>query len=316
MTRPVPIVLLGPTAAGKSEIALHLAPLVGGEIVGADSRQIYRGLEIGTAAPSEEDRARVPHHLAAFLAPDEIYSAGRYAREARALLESLAARGVRPIVVGGSGLYIRALVAGLFTGPERDESLRAEFQERLERGGLESLREELRRVDPASWERILPGDSVRVIRALEVYRLTGQPISLLWREEARAALPVRRYGIRWERPALSVRIADRIQDQLRRGFLEETRALVARGLRPDAPGLHTLGYRELVAHVAGKSSLEDAVATIALRTRQLAKRQETWFRREPDTRWFTLRDPAEFPEIAREIAREMRDAEASRETRP
>ena len=316
MIRPLPIVLLGPTAAGKSEIALHLAPLVGGEIVGADSRQIYRGLEIGTAAPSDEDRARVPHHLASFLAPDEIYSAGRYAREARALLESLAARGVRPIVVGGSGLYIRALVAGLFTGPERDDTLRAEFQERLERDGLESLREELRRVDPVSWERILPGDPVRVIRALEVYRLTGQPISLLWSQEARAALPVRRYGIRWERAALSIRIADRIQDQLLRGFLEETRALVEQGLRPESPGLHTLGYRELVAHVTGKTSLEEAVSTIALRTRQLAKRQETWFRREPDTRWFSLRDPAEFPEIAREIAREVRDAEAAGETEP
>ena len=184
MIRPVPIVLLGPTAAGKSEIALHLAPLVGGEIVGADSRQIYRGLEIGTAAPTDEDRARVPHHLAAFLPPDEIYSAGRYAREARPLLATLEARGVRPIVVGGSGLYIRALVEGLFVGPERDETLRAELHERLGREGLDALREDLRRVDPVSWEKILPGDPVRVIRALEVFRLTGKPISLLRREGA------------------------------------------------------------------------------------------------------------------------------------
>ncbi|HEU4726221.1 MAG TPA: tRNA (adenosine(37)-N6)-dimethylallyltransferase MiaA [Candidatus Eisenbacteria bacterium] len=316
MTRPLPIVLLGPTAAGKSEIALHLAPLVGGEIVGADSRQIYRGLEIGTAAPSAEDRARVPHHLAAFLPPDEIYSAGRYAREARELLESFDARGVRPIVVGGSGLYIRALVGGLFTGPERDQGIRLELQARLERDGLDALREELKRVDPDSWARILPGDSVRVIRAIEVHRLTGAPISRLWREAARAPLPVRRYGIRWERPALSVRIADRIQDQLRRGFLEETRALLAQGLRPDAPGLHTLGYRELVTHLTGRTSLEEAVNTIALRTRQLAKRQETWFRKEPETRWFTVADAGEFPAIAREIARETLDAEASGETEP
>lgn len=304
MIRSLPIVLLGPTAAGKSEIALHLAPLVGGEIVGADSRQIYRGLEIGTAAPSTEDRARAPHHLAAFLPPDEVYSAGRYAREAKAVLATLEARGARPIVVGGSGLYIRALVEGLFAGPERDEAIRAELQARLEREGLEALREELQRVDPVSWGKILPGDPVRVIRALEVHRLTGKPISLLRREAARAPLPVRRYGIRWERPALSVRIADRIQDQLRRGFLDETRALVAQGLRPEAPGLHTLGYRELVAHLAGQGTLEEAVATIGLRTRQLAKRQETWFRREPETRWFTVREAGEFSEIAREIAKE------------
>ncbi len=304
MNRSIPIVLLGPTAAGKSEIALHLAPLLGGEIVGADSRQIYRGLEIGTAAPTDEDRARVPHHLASFLGPGEIYSAGRYAREVRPLLESLGERGVRPIVVGGSGLYIRALLQGLFAGPERDEGLRAEYRERLEQEGLEPLREELRAIDAEAWAKISPGDSVRVIRALEVFRLTGKPISLLRREAAVAPMPARRYGIRWERVPLSVRIADRIQDQLRRGFLEQTRALLGQGLPAAAPGLHTLGYRELVTHLEGLCSLDEAVSTIALRTRQLAKRQETWFRREPETRWFTLHDSAEFPSIAREIARE------------
>ncbi|HEY6572702.1 MAG TPA: tRNA (adenosine(37)-N6)-dimethylallyltransferase MiaA [Candidatus Eisenbacteria bacterium] len=313
MTRSIPIVLLGPTAAGKSEIALHLAPLLGGEIVGADSRQIYRGLEIGTAAPTDEERARVPHHLASFLGPEEIYSAGRYAREARTLLETLAARGVRPIVVGGSGLYIRALFQGLFAGPERNEPLRVELQARLEHEGLESLREELRGVDPEAWAKILPGDPVRVIRALEVFRLTGKPITQLRREAARAPMPARRYGIRWERAPLAVRIADRIQDQLRRGFLEQTRALLEQGLRAEAPGLHTLGYRELSAHVRGEVSLEEAVSTIALRTRQLAKRQETWFRREPETRWFTVTDAAEFPSIAREIAC---DAAGSGETEP
>jgi len=300
-----PIVLLGPTAAGKSEIALHLAPLVAGEIVGADSRQIYRGLVIGTAAPSAEERARVPHHLASFLPPDQIYSAGRFAREARALLADMAARGVAPVVVGGSGLYIRALIEGLFEGPERDESLRAEFARRLESEGLEALRQELRSVDPESLEKIFPGDSVRVIRALEVFRLTGTPISELRRRSAREPIAARRYGIRWERGPLAVRIADRIADQLRRGFLEETRALLALDLPPEAPGLHTLGYRELVAHVAGKNSIEEATASIALRTRQLAKRQETWFRREPETRWFTVSDASEFPGIAREIAGEV-----------
>ncbi|HET9952740.1 MAG TPA: tRNA (adenosine(37)-N6)-dimethylallyltransferase MiaA [Candidatus Eisenbacteria bacterium] len=304
--RPLtPIVLLGPTAAGKSEIALHLAPLVGGEIVGADSRQIYRGLVIGTAAPSDEDRARVPHHMATFLPPDEVYSAGRFAREARRLLGELAARDVTPVVVGGSGLYIRALFQGLFEGPERDESLRAEFARRLEDEGLDALREELKRVDPRSFETILPGDSVRVIRALEVFRITGTPISELRRRSVRAPIAARRYGIRWERGALALRIADRIADQLRRGFLEETRALVARDLPPGAPGLQTLGYRELVSHLAGTVSLEEAVGTIALRTRQLAKRQETWFRREPETRWFTVSDASEFPAIAREIARDV-----------
>ena len=302
---PAAIVLLGPTAAGKSEIALHLAPLVGGEIVGADSRQIYRGLVIGTAAPTDEERARVPHHLASFLPPDEIYSAGRFARDAKRAMEDVSARGATPIVVGGSGLYLRALLQGLFEGPGRDDSLRAEFARRLQAEGLASLREELGRVDPASLAKILPGDSVRVIRALEVFRLTGTPISELRRRSARAPMAAKRYGIRWERAPLARRIADRIVDQLRRGFLEETRALVAQELPPEAPGLHTLGYRELGAHLAGRLSLEEAVATIALRTRQLAKRQETWFRREPETRWFTVSDASEFPGIARDIAGEV-----------
>lgn len=309
MTTRGPIVILGPTAAGKSEIALHLAPLVGGEIVGADSRQIYRGLEVGTAAPSAADRARVPHHLASFLPPDEVYSAGRYARDARETLEALDARGARPIVVGGSGLYLRALLQGLFAGPERNDALRAEFEDRIASEGLDALRAELGRVDPEALASILPGDRVRVIRALEVYRVTGTPISELRRTSARAPMAAHRFGVRWARAPLATRIADRIQDQLSRGFLDEARALVDLGLRPDAPGLHTLGYRELVGHLTRGVSLGEATATIALRTRQLAKRQETWFRREPETRWFSVQDAGEFPDIAREIARAVRERE-------
>ncbi len=309
MTTPPRLVLLGPTAAGKSEIALHLAPLLNGEIVGADSRQIYRGLEVGTAAPTPEDLARAPHHLASFLAPDEVYSAGRYARDAKSVLAEIEARGRRPIIVGGSGLYLRALLVGLFRGPERDDAIRRELEARIEREGLPALREELRRVDPDAHDGILPGDSVRVIRALEVYRLTGKPISVLRRSEADVAMPALRFGIRWERGPLATRIADRIEDQLRRGFLDQARTLAAKGLPPGAPGLHTLGYRELLAHLRGETTLDAARETIALRTRQLAKRQETWFRKEPDTRWITVKDAAEFPSIAEEIARAVQETE-------
>lgn len=303
---PARIVILGPTAGGKSEIALLLAERVGAEIVGADSRQIYRGLEVGTAAPSGADRRRAPHHMAAFLPPDETYSAGRYAREAREAIEGVEARGGIPVVVGGSGLYLRALLEGLFAGPERDESVRAELQARLEAEGLEALRAELARVDPDALARIFPGDSVRVIRALEVYRLTGTPISALRRGRRNEPVPARRFGIRWSRTVLAGRIEDRIGQQLRDGFLDEARALLAADLPPGAPGLHTLGYRELLAHLRGETSLDEAVATIALRTRQLAKRQETWFRRTEGVRWFDLESPAEFPEVALRIEREMR----------
>jgi len=297
-----PIVILGPTAAGKSEIALQVSRLLEAEIVGADSRQIYRGLEIGTAAPSAQDRAIATHHLASFLAPDEIYSAGRYARDAAEALAEIESRGKSALVVGGSGLYLRALLDGLFEGPERDERVRAALGDRLASEGLDALRVELGRVDPEALAKILPGDSVRVIRALEVHALTGRPISELRRERRRSGMKAMLFGIRWTREQLAPRIASRIQDQLRDGFLDQTRALAGAGLRKDAPGLHTLGYRELLAHLRGEVTLEGAVETIALRTRQLAKRQETWFRRVEDVTWFDLESADEFPSVARSIA--------------
>ncbi|HSQ59326.1 MAG TPA: tRNA (adenosine(37)-N6)-dimethylallyltransferase MiaA, partial [Acidobacteriota bacterium] len=218
------------------------------------------------------------------------------------VIEAIRGRSGAPIVVGGSGLYLRALLQGLFRGPERDEALRAELTSRIEREGLDALREELRRVDPEAHAAISPGDPVRVIRALEVHRLTGETITALRRTKAGASMDALRFGIRWERSALARRIADRIQDQIRRGFLEQARALAARGIAEGAPGPRTLGYRELLAHLAGAGTLESALETIALRTRQLAKRQETWFRKEPDTVWFTIESAAEFPRVARAIA--------------
>jgi len=300
------IVILGPTAGGKSEIALLLAERLrdSAEVIGADSRQIYRGLEVGTAAPSTADRARAPHHLASFLPPDEVYSAGRYARDAKHAIGDVEARGKSPVIVGGSGLYLRALLDGLFAGPERDEGIRAGLKARLEADGLDALRADLGHVDPVALASILPGDSTRVIRALEVHALTGRPISELRREHRNEPTRAARFGIRWARPALAARIEARIRQQLEDGFLEEARALLGSDLKPGAPGLHTLGYRELLAHLKGESSLEDAVATIALRTRQLAKRQETWFRRVAKVRWFTLTSIEAFPAIAAAIERE------------
>ena len=290
---PKPIVLVGATASGKSLVALELADRLGGEIVGADSRQIYRGLEIGTEAPTPADRVRAPHHFVAFLDPAETYSAGRYGREARATVGAIAARGNAPIVAGGSGLYIRALVEGLFHGPARDEKIRARLERRIRTEGLGALRRELFHVDPEAHAGILPNDPVRVIRALEVHELTGRPISALRREHAAEPLPVHLFGLRWPRAVLAQRIADRIERQLARGFLDETRALLGMRLPDRAAGPRTLGYRELLAHLRGETTLQEARAQIALKTRQLAKRQETWFRLTPGVHWIELASEAD-----------------------
>ncbi len=300
-SNPLRIVLVGATSSGKSLVALELADRLGGEIVGADSRQIYRGLEIGTEAPTLEDRARAPHHFVAFLDPAETYSAGRYGHEARAAVRDVESRGRIPIVAGGSGLYIRALLQGLFHGPARDDAVRARLTRRIQDEGLDALREDLRRVDPEALAAILPGDPVRVIRALEVYELTGRPISALRRERAPEALPALLFGLRWSRPALAERIAARLAKQLRLGFLEETRRLLAADLPEEAPGPRTLGYRELLAHLRGKTTLEEARERIALKTRQLAKRQETWFRITPGVHWIELTSEQDLSRAGRAI---------------
>jgi tRNA dimethylallyltransferase len=302
------IVLVGATSSGKILVALSLADRLGGEIVGADSRQIYRGLTIGTEAPTLEDRARAPHHFVAFLNPSEIYSAGRYGGEARAAVLDIESRGRIPIVAGGSGLYIRALVQGLFQGPARDDLIRARLMRRIEEEGLDVLREELRAVDPEAHAAILPGDPVRVVRALEVHELTGRPITALRRERAPEPMEALLFGLRWSRPALAQRIDARLAKQFARGFLEEARDLLPLGLPEDAPGPRTLGYRELLAHLRGETSLEEARAKIALKTRQLAKRQETWFRLTPGVHWIELSSPEDLARAARMIQDRTRSA--------
>ncbi|HLF05953.1 MAG TPA: tRNA (adenosine(37)-N6)-dimethylallyltransferase MiaA [Thermoplasmata archaeon] len=299
------IVLIGTTASGKSEVALGLARKFGGEIIGADSRQIYRGLEVGTAAPSPEERLLAPHHFASFLDPTEAYSAGRYGREARAAVLDCEARGRLAVVVGGSGLYIRALLEGLFEGPSRDDALRARLAERLRAEGLTSLREELGRVDPEALVSILPGDAVRVIRALEVHELTGRRISDLRRQRAREPFSARVFGLRWPRAILAGRIAARLSRQLASGFLDEANRLLTARLPDDAPGPRTLGYRELIAHLRGETTLEEAAAAIIRKTRQLAKRQETWFKRTAGVTWFSLEKEDDLARVAEAIGSEI-----------
>jgi len=282
------VAVVGPTASGKSALALRLARDRAGEIVSCDSLQVYRGLDIGSAKPTPEERAAVRHHLVDVADPDEPFSAARYARLARAAVADIAARGRLPVVAGGTGLYLRALLQGLFEGPSRDEALRGRLEGAADRFGDARLHRLLARVDPEAAARIRPRDRVRVVRALEVYYATGRPIT---EGQRGGAEPLRGFrplvlGLDPDRAALREAVEERTRGMLARGLLEETRALVERygpGLRP----LQSIGYRQAVAVVRGEMSPEEAERSIVTETMRFAKRQRTWFRhQQPDVAWF------------------------------
>ena len=273
------IAVVGATASGKSDWALALAERLNGEIIGADSRQIYRGLDIGTAKPSSAARARVPHHLVGHVDPRERYHLARYLEETRAALAGIRARGRRPILAGGTGQYVWALLEGWnVPAVAPDLALRAELQALAVRKGPSVLHAALAAVDPAAAERINPNNVRRVIRALEVERISGRPISS-W-HETRDPLDALILGPTLERPALDARIEARVRAMFQAGLVEEVRALLAGGLPANSPGLGTIGYREVVRHLRGALTLPDAEAAVMLATRQLARRQVTWFRRD------------------------------------
>ncbi|MEQ1439580.1 tRNA (adenosine(37)-N6)-dimethylallyltransferase MiaA [Fontimonas sp. SYSU GA230001] len=279
------LMLMGPTAAGKSGLALALAERVPVEIISVDSAQIYRGMDIGTAKPSAAERARVPHHLIDILDPSDSYSAARFAAEARVLIEQIRQRGRVPLLVGGTMLYFRALLHGLSELPPADPSLRARLQALAREHGWPALHERLRRVDPVTAARLHPNDRQRIARALEIVELTGKPASALHGPAGKPALEGRvlRFALVPERRAeLHARIDQRFEQMMRQGFLDEVRRLWSRGdLRTDLPSMRAVGYRQLWAHLDGRLTLDEAVAQGKAATRQYAKRQLTWLRGEP-----------------------------------
>ena len=280
------VVLAGPTASGKSRLALRLAQEFSGEILCCDALQIYRGMEIGTAKPTVAERALVPHHLVDLRDPTAEFSAGEYERAGREALESVRRRGRLPLVVGGTGLYLRALERGLFEGPGRSEELRARMRRIAARGGAARLHRALARVDPASGARIAPADLPRIIRAYEVYCQSGTPIS---RWHARATRPAE--GFRWcklalsiPRPELYARINARVDEMFERGFVDEVRDLLRRFPR-DAPAFKAIGYRQVARFLEGALTLPEAMEEVRRQSRRYAKRQLTWFRAEADFIW-------------------------------
>ncbi|MGE5233552.1 MAG: tRNA (adenosine(37)-N6)-dimethylallyltransferase MiaA [Acidobacteriota bacterium] len=284
------LVIVGPTAVGKSALALELAERLGGEIVNADALQAYRRLEIGTGKPTSAERARVPHHLLDVLDPVERYSAGEFARRAREVIAEVAGRGRVPIVVGGSGLYLQALLEGISPLPASDPAWRARLRARAAAEGLPALRAELQRLDPETAARLGAGDTQRILRALEVALSSGLPLSrwIALQPFGRTKLPVLAVGLTLPRAILYDRIARRARGMIERGWVDEVRRLLHEGLDPEAPAFQAIGYRQIVRHVAGEWSLEEALTETVQATRRYAKRQETWFRKRREVVWLDL----------------------------
>ncbi|HEX7180378.1 MAG TPA: tRNA (adenosine(37)-N6)-dimethylallyltransferase MiaA [Thermoanaerobaculia bacterium] len=289
---PPVVAIVGATATGKSALGMAVAEALGGEIVNADALQVYRGLDLGTAKPSPEERARAPHHLVDILDPHERYSAGEFARRAREAIGEIRGRGRLPVVVGGSGLYLRALFQGISPIPPGDPEVRRRLRERLESEGLEALTRELEQADPATAARLAPGDTQRVLRALEVAEVSGEPLSTWISRQPFGAqrIAALHVGLTVPRAILYDRIASRVARMVQEGWVEEVAGLLAQGLAPDLPAFQAIGYRQLVRHLEGEWSLEQAIDETVRATRRFAKRQETWFRREPGVGWFAADD--------------------------
>ena len=287
--QPKLVVITGPTASGKTALGVMLAQRLGGEVVSADSMQIYRGMDIGTAKPTPEEMQGVPHHMIDIADPAENYSVSRYAKEAAACVDDILARGKLPIVVGGTGLYIDSLIAGrTFADGTADTALRQELSERYDEIGGEGLLGELRKVDPERAAKLHPADKKRIVRAMEVYILTGRTITQ-HDTETRAVPP--RYDAAKIALDFSVRqdlydrIDRRVDIMVQQGLFDEVRALLAAGVPADCTAMQAIGYKEAVAAVQGKAAPQDAVAAIQLASRRYAKRQLTWLRRDQDLFW-------------------------------
>ena len=282
------IFIVGPTASGKSAVALALAEKLGGEIISVDSMQVYRGLDIGTAKPSAEERARVPHHLIDVAEIAEPFDAAKFVQLARAAEQDIRARGRVPIFCGGTGFYFKAHLEGLGDAPPADPELRKQ----LEGTPVDELLRELAECDRATFDRIDKQNPRRVIRAIEVIRLTGKPFSeqrAEWsKHEARVTTPESQiFGLVRSPADLHTRINRRVDEMFARGLVEETRALLARGLEQNQTAMQALGYRQVAQHLQGKLTLPAAIELVKARTRQFAKRQMTWFRKQLNVEWIS-----------------------------
>ena len=286
------VALVGPTAVGKSAAAIHLARTFGGEVINADSQQVYRGFDIGTDKPGLDVRAAVPHHLVDVADPREQFTAADFVAGALAAVREIHGRRRLPLVVGGSGLYLKALLDGLFPGPGRDPELRRRLEDEARDRGLETLYRTLLEVDPEYARQVRSRDRIRIIRALEVYRTTGRTMTDHFRETVSPVqhLSMVKVGLSLDRAELYRRIDERVERMFARGLVAEVRGLLAAGVPETAPPFKGLGYRQVLQHLRGELSLDEARAAAQLETRHYAKRQLTWFRKMAGVAWLPAGD--------------------------
>jgi tRNA dimethylallyltransferase len=299
--------IVGPTASGKTALSLEIASHSTAEILSADSRQIYKHLTIGTAKPSQDELQKVPHHFIDMLDPDCHFSAGDFAEQGRRVIADLIARKRLPIVAGGTGLYVESLVDGLFEGPPIQPELRRRLEEKAEHEGGAQLLEDLRAVDPAAAQRMLPTNIRRIIRALEVYYTTGVPITVHHQQQQRDQLYDAVFaGLAWDRKVLYDRIDRRVDRMLDAGFVDEVRRLLEMGYDERFKSLQTVGYKEAFTYIRHGLTYDRMVELMKQNTRRFAKRQLTWFRPDARIRWYPISDETQIGEIAMTIADSMK----------
>ncbi|MEJ2050066.1 MAG: tRNA (adenosine(37)-N6)-dimethylallyltransferase MiaA [Calditrichota bacterium] len=302
------IVLVGPTGVGKTELSILIASEIPVEIVSADSRQIYKYMDIGTAKPSNRILSEIPHHFINILEPDQDYSAGQFGLQARAVIDDIFQRERTPLIVGGSGLYIKALLEGFFEGDVRDEKIRKSLEKRLVREGSQSLYEELVKLDRAAAMKIHTNNSQRIIRALEVCLAANEKFSDLQRKKLpKLNFRVLKFGINKPRAQLYDDINRRVDQMFSDGLVEEVSGLLDRGYKKSLNSLNSVGYKEVIDYLEGSIDFETCVDLVKQNSRRYAKRQLTWFRADHEIKWFSINEKTDIPMVAKQIIQDFQD---------
>jgi len=300
------IVITGPTCSGKSYLGLKLAQLINGEIISADSRQIYKKLSAGTAKPSATDLQKVKHHFIDILNPDEDYDTNKFSIQAEKVINEIQEKNKTAVVVGGSGLYIKALIDGIIESADKDEDLREKLLSKKEKYGVEFLYNELKKVDPVSAEKMLPQNWKRVIRALEVYHLTGRPI---WQHHINQnKIPKFNFyqiGLNWDREILYRRIEERVDEMIEIGLVEEVKRILDNGYDKNLNSLNTVGYKEIISFLDNEITLDRAIELIKRNTRRYAKRQLTWFKADERIKWYNVSSQEDIDDLILQLIKDF-----------